>query len=74
MAGGGIHGGTLFGSSTPDGGYPASDPVSPDDVAATVFHCLGIEHRQIVHYVTGVMERLDLPPGASYALVSTFAA
>jgi hypothetical protein len=45
MAGGGIRGGTLFGSSTPDGGYPASDGVTPDDVAATIFHCLGIDHR-----------------------------
>jgi hypothetical protein len=45
MAGGGVRGGTLFGSSTADGGYPASEPVSPDDVAATMFHCLGVDHR-----------------------------
>lgn len=46
MAGGGIRGGALHGSSVPDGGYPASDAVSPDDVAATVFHCLGIDPHQ----------------------------
>lgn len=46
MAGGGVRAGALLGSSTADGGYPASDPVSPDDVAATLFHCLGIHHRQ----------------------------
>lgn len=49
MAGGGVKGGVLYGSSTPDGGYPASDAVSPDDVAATVFHCLGIDHHQMMY-------------------------
>jgi len=46
MAGAGIRPGALLGSSTADGGYPNSDAVSPDDVAATVFHSLGIDHRQ----------------------------
>lgn len=49
MAGGGIRGGVLHGSSTADGGYPHSDPVSPDDVAATMFHCLGIDHRRSMY-------------------------
>jgi hypothetical protein len=25
--------------------YPASDPVSPADIVATIFHALGIDHR-----------------------------
>ncbi len=33
-----------------------------------------IEHRQLVHYVNGITRSLDLPPGASFATVSTFAA
>jgi amino acid adenylation domain-containing protein len=33
-----------------------------------------IEHKNLVQYVAGVASRLELPPGASYALVSTFAA
>jgi hypothetical protein len=44
MAGGGIRPGIVHGSSTADGGYPNSDPVSPDDLASTVYHCLGINH------------------------------
>ncbi|HEX2254144.1 MAG TPA: amino acid adenylation domain-containing protein [Thermoanaerobaculia bacterium] len=35
---------------------------------------VAVEHRQLVNYVTSVAERLDLPAGASYANVSTFAA
>jgi len=35
---------------------------------------VAIEHRQLVNYVRGVSERLLLPAGASYAMVSTFAA
>jgi amino acid adenylation domain-containing protein len=35
---------------------------------------VAIEHRQLVNYVRGVSARLELPPGASYAHVSTFSA
>src|SRR5207237_2531195 len=35
---------------------------------------VGIEHRNIVNYVLGVVERLRLEPGMSYATVSTVAA
>ena len=35
---------------------------------------VAVEHRQLVHYVTAVTERLELPPHAHYATVSTFAA
>jgi amino acid adenylation domain-containing protein len=35
---------------------------------------VAVEHRQLAAYVRGVCERLDLPPRASYATVSTIAA
>ncbi|HEX4496856.1 MAG TPA: non-ribosomal peptide synthase/polyketide synthase, partial [Thermoanaerobaculia bacterium] len=35
---------------------------------------VAVEHRQLSNYVDGVIERLDLPAGASYATVSTLAA
>ncbi|AFZ30325.1 amino acid adenylation domain protein [Gloeocapsa sp. PCC 7428] len=35
---------------------------------------VAIEHRQIVNYVNGILEKLDLPDAASFATVSTFAA
>jgi amino acid adenylation domain-containing protein len=35
---------------------------------------VGVEHRQLANYLNGILERLQLPPGSSYATVSTFAA
>ncbi|PIG93644.1 non-ribosomal peptide synthetase [Gloeocapsopsis sp. IPPAS B-1203] len=35
---------------------------------------VAIEHRQLLNYVCGILERLSLPAGASFATVSTFAA
>jgi hypothetical protein len=43
MAGGGIRGGAIWGSSDRIGAYPASMPVQPDDIAATMFWALGID-------------------------------
>ena len=42
LAGGGIAGGQVYGSSDREGGYPASDPVNAGYLAATVFHLTGI--------------------------------
>ncbi|MFO0952533.1 MAG: DUF1501 domain-containing protein [Isosphaeraceae bacterium] len=43
LAGGGIRGGTVFGASDRWAAYPARDPVSPGDVAATAYHLLGVD-------------------------------
>jgi hypothetical protein len=43
FAGGGLQGGTLYGSSDPHGKYPASNPVTPQDIAATIYHCLDLD-------------------------------
>src|SRR5262249_48939147 len=43
LAGGGIRGGLLHGRSDKDAAYPAEHPVSPEDLAATLFHALGID-------------------------------
>ena len=43
LAGGGIQGGVVHGSSDKIGGYPGDLPVSPADLTATIYHCLGID-------------------------------
>jgi len=43
LAGAGITPGAIYGSSDRIGAYPASDPVTPDDIAATIFWALGID-------------------------------
>jgi uncharacterized protein (DUF1501 family) len=48
LAGGGVRGGIVHGSSDRYAAYPATNPTTPADLAATVYHCLGIDpHRQI---------------------------
>jgi len=42
VAGGGTRGGTVIGASDEIGGYPANDPQTPENLAATIYHCLGI--------------------------------
>jgi hypothetical protein len=42
FAGGGVRGGTVVGSSDKTGGYPHSDPQTPEHMAATIYHALGI--------------------------------
>jgi hypothetical protein len=45
LAGGGVRGGQVYGSSDRSAAYPSTNPVSPADVAATIYHCLGIDPR-----------------------------
>ncbi len=42
LAGAGISGGQIYGSSDKQGAYPAADPVSAGHLAATIFHLVGI--------------------------------
>jgi hypothetical protein len=45
LAGAGISGGQVYGSSDKTGGYPESNRVQPGDLTATLFHLLGIPHQ-----------------------------
>lgn len=49
LAGGGVKRGFIYGASDRHGAYPDRDPVRPDDLAATMFHLLGINHETEVH-------------------------
>ena len=43
MAGAGIQGGTVYGSSDNQAAYPKDRPVSTGDICATIYECLGID-------------------------------
>jgi hypothetical protein len=45
MAGGGVRGGQVYGASDRTAAFPSTNLVSPGDIAATIFHCLGIDPR-----------------------------
>ena len=46
LAGGGIQGGQTFGASDRYGEYPALQPLTPADIAKTVYHAMGINDLQ----------------------------
>ena len=43
LAGAGIRGGTVFGASDKNAAHVVDHPVSPESLAATVYHALGID-------------------------------
>ncbi len=49
LAGGGIRGGAVYGTSDAQGAYPATDPVSPQDYAATVLQALGVSDETMLY-------------------------
>ena len=53
MAGGGMHGGQVIGASDAKGEGPKDRAISPDDVAASFMHSLGIDHTREYHTPTG---------------------
>ncbi|MFN8706679.1 MAG: DUF1501 domain-containing protein, partial [Planctomyces sp.] len=53
LAGGGIRGGTLYGTSDQDAAYPRDLPVSPETLSATIFHALGVSPETIIRDAVG---------------------
>jgi hypothetical protein len=53
LAGGGIHGGQVYGSSDKHGAFPATDACGPADLHATIFNALGISPRATIHDLLG---------------------
>jgi hypothetical protein len=55
LAGGGVVGGAIHGASDASGAYPARDPVTPADLAATLYWRFGIDPR------THILDRTGRP-------------
>ncbi|MND03370.1 hypothetical protein D3C83_231540 [compost metagenome] len=49
LAGGGVRGGQVYGASDKIAAYPTKDPVSPEDLIATVYQAMGIPHESLIH-------------------------
>lgn len=59
LAGGGIRGGAVYGASDRIGAYPAANPVTPADLAATIFWRFGLDPDAEVRDQTGRPFRLS---------------
>jgi hypothetical protein len=53
MAGGGVRGGQVIGESDETASAPKNEAITPDDVAASFYHALGIDHTQEYQTNTG---------------------
>jgi hypothetical protein len=53
FAGAGIRGGSLYGTSDASAAFPKDNPVTPADICATIYHCLGIDPDKIIYDRTG---------------------
>jgi hypothetical protein len=53
LAGGGFKRGYAHGSTDVQGMAPATEPCTPDDIASTIFHCLGVDPHQDLQSPTG---------------------
>ena len=53
LAGGGIKGGRVIGSSDGIGGYPKERPIHISELAATIYHALGIDPRTQLYDIQG---------------------
>ena len=49
LAGGGVKGGSVYGTSDKIAGYPKDGRVLPQDIHATIYHCLGIPTDTEIH-------------------------
>jgi hypothetical protein len=58
MAGGGVRGGAIYGASDRLGAYPALDPVTPGDIAATIYWRFGLDPAAEIHDQTNRPFRL----------------
>jgi uncharacterized protein (DUF1501 family) len=48
FAGGGLPAGAIFGASDSFAAYPALDPVTPQDITATIYELMGIPHETLL--------------------------
>jgi hypothetical protein len=58
MAGGGIKGGTSYGSTDDLGFKAAENPAYCYDLHATSLHTLGLDHEKLSFYNNGIQRRL----------------
>jgi len=59
FAGAGVRGGQVIGKTDKIGAFPTTPPYAPDDIGATVYHALGVDHEADVPDQLGRPVRLN---------------
>ena len=66
MAGGGVKGGQVYGSTDDLGLYAVDDRLHVHDLHATILYLLGLDHTKLVYNHKGRPERIDQNEGHAY--------
>jgi uncharacterized protein (DUF1501 family) len=59
LAGGGVKGGMVYGASDRIAAYPTRDPVSPEDLIATVYDTMGLPAETLIRDELGRPQRIS---------------
>lgn len=59
LIGGGIRGGVVYGVTDRHAGDVIDFPVKPDDIAATIYHLMGLQHDMILHDLRGQPHKIS---------------
>ena len=63
MAGGGVRGGTVVGTTDEFGMHAVESPAHVHDLHATILHAIGLDHQKLVYHLQGRPERATLNEG-----------
>jgi Protein of unknown function (DUF1501) len=69
MAGGGVRGGQVYGSTDEVGLHAVEDRLHVHDLHSTILHLLGVDHRKLVYLHKGRPERIDQNEGKAYTKI-----
>lgn len=69
MAGGGVKGGTVIGSTDEMGLHAVEDRLHVHDLHATIMHILGLDHTRVIYRHQGRPERATVNEGEAYTQI-----
>ena len=70
MAGGGVRGGTVHGTTDEIGLHAVENRLHVHDLHATILHLLGLDHKRLVYHYAGRPERIDANEGRVYKAIA----
>jgi hypothetical protein len=71
MAGGGVRGGTVHGTTDEIGLHAVENRLHVHDLHATILSLLGLDHKKLVYFHAGRPERIDANEGHVYEALAT---
>ena len=71
MAGGGVRGGTVHGTTDEIGLHAVENRLHVHDIHSTILYLMGLDHKQLVYFHAGRPERIDANEGHVYKAIAS---